>query len=86
MTRLWVTSIALVALIGCAGGDVYDPTSAGSTAFELISEQYIRGPGDTVGSAGPRAPGTTVCTYFNRESGARVIRRYPGGLPCPPFN
>jgi hypothetical protein len=76
--------LAMVALTGCAGGSALDDIAAESTSFELISEQYIRGPGDTIGSDGPRAMGTTVCTYFNRETNARVVRRQPGAMPCPP--
>ena len=81
-----ITLLAIAALAGCAGGVARDVTDTGSTLFELISEQYIRGPGDTIGSDGPRAMGTTVCTYFNRDTGSRVVRRYPGALPCPPFD
>ena len=78
--------LAVAALAGCAGGGLTDVTAPESTVFELISERYIRGPGDTIGSDGPRAMGTTVCTYLNRDAGSRVVRRYPGALPCPPFD
>ncbi|MEL7312873.1 MAG: hypothetical protein AAFN07_15260 [Pseudomonadota bacterium] len=57
-----------------------------ATTYELISESYIRGAGDTIGSGGRGAPGTTVCTYLNRETGQRDIRRFPGNMPCPPLN
>ncbi len=76
--------LAVVALAGCAGNSALDDIAPDATSFELISEQYLRGPGDTIGSDGPRAMGTTVCTYFNRDTRARTVRRYPGAIPCPP--
>ena len=72
---------ALVQLSGCANEPVLDGSGPGF--YELVSEQYIRGPNDTIGSAGPAARGTTVCTYVNRKDGARETRRHPGGMPCP---
>lgn len=82
MMRHLPTLFALVYLTACA----YEPPlySSGPGLYELISERYIRGPSDTVGSAGPAARGSTVCTYVNRKDGAREMRRYPGGMPCPP--
>ncbi|MEN7342177.1 MAG: hypothetical protein AAAFM81_04510 [Pseudomonadota bacterium] len=71
----------LALLTACAHEPLLDRSGPG--LYELVSEQYIRGPNDTIGSAGPAARGTTVCTYVNRKDGAREMRRHPGGMPCP---
>ncbi|MEO0345132.1 MAG: hypothetical protein AAF229_02640 [Pseudomonadota bacterium] len=82
MRRRSLALFVAAALAGCASP--HDDLARDGDLYELLSEQYIRGPGDTIGSDGPRAMGTTVCTYFNRDTNARVVRRFPGGLPCPP--
>ncbi|MEL7024951.1 MAG: hypothetical protein AAGL69_14550 [Pseudomonadota bacterium] len=83
------TAFAIVVLSSLGTGcNSYSELSfaESSTVYELISESYIRGAGDTFGSGGRGAPGTTVCTYLNRETGQRDVRRFPGNMPCPPIN
>ncbi|MEL6302392.1 MAG: hypothetical protein AAFR07_12160 [Pseudomonadota bacterium] len=82
----FVSVLVLVSALICSGcvSTSFEEDSPSGGVYDLISEQYIRGPNDTIGSSGPRARGSTVCTYVSRETGARDIRRYPGGMPCPP--